>query len=166
MKFSFYFISFIVLVHSKEQLSGLEKFMDDPKFWQYVVKRLDTGNEVKSKVLNDVADDTPLKSQDQYVPEETHSVNDISLENGQSDKVLADSMEDTLGNLCQYRPNASLIIRSKASINNGAAFLKSFSEKTREECVNSCCYTQGCNLVIYENKVCTSFIQRGQKLLQ
>lgn len=152
MKILFYFVTLIVLVNTKEKLSGLEQYFQDPRFWQFVEKRLDSKNEVKSKV-SDVPDESPSKPKDQYDPINTHSEGDNSEENVQSDKHQADLMEDTLGNLCQYRPNASLIIRSKASINNGAFFLKSFNKKTREECVNACCYTQGCNLIVYENKV-------------
>lgn len=151
MKILFYFVTLIVLVNTKEKLSGLEQYFQDPRFWQFVEKRLDSKNEVKSKVPN-VPDESPSKPKDQYDPINTHSESDNSEENVQSDKHQADLMEDTLGNLCQYRPNASLIIRSKASINNGAFFLKSFNKKTREECVNACCYTQGCNLIVYENK--------------
>jgi hypothetical protein len=164
MKLVILLASLIVTVLSKEDLEGLDKYLQDPSFWHFVEKRLGSKNEHESKTpkspstLKDQydpfgsagSDNGGSKLNHPYEPFETHSSNDVS---GKTPDHRTDSMEDTLGNLCQYRPNASLIIRSKASINNGAFFLKSFNKRDREECVNACCYTQGCNLVVYENKV-------------
>ncbi|XP_062570238.1 uncharacterized protein LOC134232301 [Saccostrea cucullata] len=152
MKILFYFASLLVLVLTKEDISGLDQYLQDPSFWQFVEKRLGSKNDVEQKAPVPVTE-SPPKVNDQYDPFRDQSDEDTSVaKNDQKPKQQDDLMEDTLGNLCQYRPNASLIIRSKASINNGAFFLKSFNRRTQKECVNACCYTQSCNLVVYENK--------------
>ncbi|XP_061162402.1 uncharacterized protein LOC133171625 [Saccostrea echinata] len=149
MKILFYFASLLVLVLTKEDLSGLDQYLQDPNFWQFVEKRLGSKNDIEPKAPAE----SPSKVKDQYDPFGDHSDGDTSAaKNDKTPEHRDDLMEDTLGNLCQYRPNASLIIRSKASINNGAFFLKSFNRRTQKECVNACCYTQSCNLVVYENK--------------
>ena len=62
------------------------------------------------------------------------------------------TLSDTSGNSCNYRENSSMIIKSKTSLNNGAFYLKNAFGLGAKECVEKCCYTQNCNLAVYEDK--------------
>lgn len=136
---------------SKEPYQNLDQLLNDPDIWKYIQKRVDDGDTDKNY------DPTPVKMSPkidkiekpgQYRhPELTETSKHKPMPYGMK------TLSDTSGNSCNYRENSSMIIKSKTSLNNGAFYLKNAFGLSAKECVEKCCYTQNCNLAVYEDKV-------------
>lgn len=76
---------------------------------------------------------------------------------GQSVSDSKHQVESDGNGWCSHRTNYSMIIKTNESIADKAVFLKFLTGKTKEDCLQSCCSLQDCNLAVYENKVITFF---------
>lgn len=65
-----------------------------------------------------------------------------------------DELETCLGSFDVHRDK---IIRTQDSTEMGAKYLIERDFYTRNECSRFCCETKGCNVFVYEEKVCLSF---------
>ena len=167
MKLLLIFCLIFTVCHcKKENLDNLDDVLHDPKLWSLIEKRFGLSDQEKSGPVRNgppdqQADDKIDNPADEEIDEGDDKLGRPPMKGVKpiDTGTLPDfsSMEDSLGNLCRYHPNNSLIIRSKASLAAGAYFLKSFVGIQQEECVDYCCYTQGCNMAIYENKVMPPF---------
>lgn len=167
----------------KEPLDNLDQLLDDPDIWQYIEKRVEQGNKDQTDDLNQVQGlenesshphknfgDKGQNSENRQSPASksvTGNVKDLERNHHRFPYFKEESnighflpfspkaktISDSSGNSCTYRQNSSLIIRSKKSLENGAAFLKSATHLSSEDCATKCCYTQNCNLAVYEDKV-------------
>ena len=54
---------------------------------------------------------------------------------------------------CTYITNSSTIIRTQASISNGAKFIAPADVTTKEECVSQCCKQSACDLAVFKEQV-------------
>ncbi|XP_021379666.1 low-density lipoprotein receptor-related protein 11-like isoform X2 [Mizuhopecten yessoensis] len=148
MKIIFIFVILVLSVHSKdEELPSLQELLNDPDLMK-IIKRLGiTGDDLtrtntkpaavrKSESASDVDLGLPEK------PKPTAAPSTIKPEH----------VTDSVGNSCFYSPHESTIIRSQESMKAGSHFLKSDRNKTRHDCIISCCYTQGCTLAVFEDK--------------
>ena len=145
-------ISFIALSQgSKEPYQNLDQLLNDPDIWKYIQKRVDDGDTDKNY------DPTPVKMSPKIDKTEKHEpYRHPELTETSKHKPMPYGMKtlsDTSGNSCNYRENSSMIIKSKTSLDKGAFYLKNAFGLSAKECVEKCCYTQNCNLAVYEDKV-------------
>lgn len=148
---------------SKETLGEWETLMDDPDFLRKIVKRLglddpieENGENIDASHANSNTDPIPNNSGADSNIHDTEYVKKPPTEQELKKPVFKKkdkTVKDSFGNKCEYNTNSNSIIRTTDSLNAGAFFLKFFNNITAQECVSGCCYTQGCNLAVYENKV-------------
>ncbi|VDI28160.1 Hypothetical predicted protein [Mytilus galloprovincialis] len=164
-------ISLIVIAHaSKEKLQDLDQLLDDPNIWQYIEKRVEQEKKDDIPIENNhddsVGDVDPPKQKielqnrhqnfrqpDRASENERHYPNYRNQHNfHETNPYGLKTLSDSSGNACSYNLNSSVIIKSKSSLDNGAAYLKNAFNLSAKECAKKCCYTQNCNLAVYEEK--------------
>ncbi|XP_076099284.1 uncharacterized protein LOC143068836 isoform X4 [Mytilus galloprovincialis] len=164
-------ISLIVIAHaSKEKLQDLDQLLDDPNIWQYIEKRVEQEKKDDIPIENNhddsVGDVDPPKQKIELQnrhqnfrqpyrasENERHYPNYRNQHNfHETNPYGLKTLSDSSGNACSYNLNSSVIIKSKSSLDNGAAYLKNAFNLSAKECAKKCCYTQNCNLAVYEEK--------------
>lgn len=193
LKFILVVFSLNLLAHAeKESLENLDQLLDDPAIWQYIEKRVQ--QDQKTQDHQSIDDESlsprshfPFGDEDPQIPSHSSDAKDVPenppfqetrhekfpyfRDESKTDKFphyLHKTISDSSGNSCSYRQNSSLIIRSKTSLENGAAFLRNANHLSAEECARKCCYTQNCNLAVYEDKVYMyiKFEKRGRTIIK
>lgn len=165
-------ISLICIAHaSKEKLQDLDQLLDDPNIWQYIEKRVEQNKKDDIPIENDDNDDGggDVGSPKQKIQLQNRHQNfrqpDMTNENQrrypnyrnehnyhETNPYGLKTLSDSSGNSCSYNLNTSVIIKSQSSLDNGAAYLKNAFNLSAKECAKKCCYTQNCNLAVYEAK--------------
>jgi len=163
MKFLIVLVVVIAVVQGRREKIDpeLAELLKDPRLFKLIAKRFQ--NILDKDTKSDTALDKSVVDTKSHLPEEKPSATDdlfsltkkdgsnISSCKRQSDGYS--SIADSQGNSCVYKENQNKIIRSNESVKSGAHFLRSEKSTSRCECVKSCCYTQGCTLAVFENKV-------------
>lgn len=146
LKMKILYVSIILLLSvqaKKEQLSRLQDIFNDPEIMR-IVKKLGLSEEDLTPPKENNID----KSASETLPDRPTPELPVRPTTAQPEHVT-----DSVGNSCFYTSHESTIIRSKESTQAGSHFLRSDKYRTRYDCIKSCCYTQGCTLAVFENKV-------------
>lgn len=147
MKILFIFVVLVLSVHSKdEELPSLQELLNDPELMK-MIKRLGiTENDLTPKEKPAAVDKPESLASDVDLPKANQPTAAAPT------TMKPEYIKDSVGNACYYKTHESTIIRSHESQKAGSLLLRWDGNKTRHECIKSCCYTQGCTLAVFEDK--------------
>lgn len=148
--FTFHCCCLSVIECRKEKASILDQLLDDPDLLRKVEKRLGLTNDYDPDESSPAGESENSNNVDGGQPQQQSA----SSKDSQTSSKNGDDMtiSDSEGNTCSYKRRARTIIRSNESRKNGARFIRS-QVNNESSCIKSCCYTQGCTLAVFENKV-------------
>lgn len=150
--FLLFSLLFCLSVAKEELPFSLEQLLEDnPDLIKLIEKRL--GSEKQSKGDENPLDESDVEDEkeEKYATAGAFSDTEGSLPNEKYPTILNTKNRDK--GKCIPKVRMSSIIRSNASLKNGAKFLAKLEKRSDAECRERCCNISRCNLAVFENKV-------------